>query len=101
MKAILLAVSALAAAGSLAPVAQAADLDGYEGGYVDRGPVVERRYYEYEEAPVVTYYAPYGYYGRPYWRAHGYWGGRGGYWGHRGHWGDHRGWRCPLVTTRA
>ncbi|RUO97780.1 hypothetical protein [Hyphomicrobium sp.] len=107
MKAILLAVSALAAAGSLAPAAQAADLDGYEGGYVDRGPVVERRYYEYDEAPVVTYYAPrvyrpypyyagyypYGYYGRPYWRAHGYWGGRGGYWGHRGHWGDHRGWR--------
>ena len=109
MKTLICALSTLVAAGLMPLAAQAADLDGYEQGYIDRGPVVERppvveRYYD--EGPVVTYYGPrvyrpypyyagyypyrYGYWGRPYWRSH-YWGGRP-YWGHGGHWG-HGGWR--------
>jgi hypothetical protein len=111
MKTLIYALSTLAVAGLTPLTAQAADLDGYDEGYVERGPVVERppvvdRYYD--EGPVVTYYRPryyrpypyyagyypygYGYWGRRHWGG-GYWGGRP-YWGHGGgHWGGHRGWR--------
>lgn len=109
MKTLIYVLSTAAVAG-LAPIsAQAADLGGYEEGYVERGPVVEgppvERYYD--EGPVVTYYGPrfyrpypyfagyypyrYGYWGHRYWGGR-YWGGRA-HWGHRGHWGGHRGWR--------
>jgi hypothetical protein len=106
MKSIIYALSTFAIIGATPFAAQAADLDGYEGGYVDRGPVVERRYYE--DAPVVTYYAPRvyrpypyysGYYGYPaygYWGGRRYWGARYAgrpYWRHHGYWGGHRGWR--------
>ncbi|MFA5956198.1 hypothetical protein [Hyphomicrobium sp.] len=112
MKAFVFALSALAVVGLVPVAAQAADLDGYNGGYIDRGPVVEgppvsRRYYDDYDAPAVAYYAPrfyrpypyyagyypyrHGYWGRPYWRGR-YWGGRP-YGGYRGHWGGHRGWR--------
>ncbi|MET0640058.1 MAG: hypothetical protein ABWZ19_08605 [Hyphomicrobium sp.] len=109
MKPFIYALSTLAVVG-LAPVAaQAADLDGYDQGYEERGAVVEapppvaRRYYDYDDGPVVTYYAPRVYqpypyyagyypYGYGYWRGPRHWGGRG-YYGHGGgHWG-HRGWR--------
>jgi hypothetical protein len=114
MKPLVLAFSALAVAGFAPLTAQAADLGGgYEEGYVERGPVVEgppveRRYYDYDDGPVVAYYGPryyrpYPYYAGYYpyrygprpWYGHRYWGGRG-YWGHGGyggHWGGHRGWR--------
>lgn len=112
MKTLIYALSAFAVVGVTPLTAQAADLGGYEEGYVDRDPVLEgppvvRPYYY--DGPVVTFYGPryyrpypywadyypyrYGYWGRPYWRGH-YWDGRG-YWGDRGwhgHWG-HRGWR--------
>lgn len=112
MKTLICALSAVAVVGFTPLTAQAADLDGYNEGYVERGPVVERppvedRYYDdYDDGPAVTYYAPrvypypyyggyypygYGYAGRPYWRAH-YWHGRP-YWGGRGYRGGHRGWR--------
>jgi hypothetical protein len=106
MKILIYTLSTLAVAGVTPLTAQAADLGWYDGGYIDRGPVVEgppvvRPYYY--DGPAVTYYGrryyrpypywagyyPYrhGYWERPYWRGHD-WGGRG--W--RGHWG-HRGWR--------
>jgi hypothetical protein len=108
MKSIVYALSTLAIVGVTPLTAQAADLGGYDEGYSDRGPVVERppvaRDYYYDDGPAVAYYAPryyrpypyyygyrYGYRGGPYWRS-GYWGGRG-YGGYRGHWGGHRGWR--------
>lgn len=107
MKTLLYALSTLAVV-AIAPVsAQAADLDSYNEGYIDRGPVVEgppveRRYYDYDDGPVVTYYGPrvyrpYPYFAGYYPYGYGYWGGRrwggGPYWRHHGHWGGHRGWR--------
>ena len=105
MKAQICALSALAMIGFVPHGAAAADLGGYDGGYEERGAVIEgppvvRRYYD--EGPVVAYYGPRYY--RPYPYYAGYypyrWGPR--YWygphygygygyGHRG-WG-HRGWR--------
>jgi len=111
MKTLLFALSSLAVAGLAPAAAQAADLGGYEEGYVDRGPVVEappppRAYYnDYYDGPVVTYYAPrfyrpYPYYAGyypyrygPRWYGRGYWGGRGYGYGYRGGWRGHRGWR--------
>jgi hypothetical protein len=111
MKPLVLALSTLAFVGVTPLTAQAAVLGGYEVGYVDRGPVVEgppveRRYYDYDDGPVVAYYPPryyrpYPYYAGYYpyrygprrWYGPGYWGGRG-YWRHGGgYWGGHRGWR--------
>lgn len=108
MKTLIFALSTLAVVGVTPISAQAADLDGYNGGYIDRGPVVERPpVREYYDGPVVTYYsAPRYYRPYPYWAGYypyggyGYWGRpyyRGGYWGYgrgwHGHWGGHRGWR--------
>lgn len=107
MKTLIFAVSTLAVVGFSPLAAQAADLDSYNEGYVDRGPVVERppverRYYDYDEGPVVTYYdgpryyRPYPYFAGYYPYRRGYWGRPYGrpYWGYRGgHWGGHRGWR--------
>lgn len=100
MKPFITALSALAVVGFTPVTAQATDLDYYEEGYVERGPVFEeapvvRRSYEYYDGPVVTYwepryYAPYyagwdyasdAWYGRPYWR-HAHWGHR--HWRHSG-----------------
>lgn len=111
MKTLIYALSTVAIVGVTPLSAQAADLDGYNSGYVERGPVVEgppvREYYY--DGPVVTYYdGPRYYRPYPYWAGYypyryGYWGGRpyyrGGYWGRHGggwrggHWGGHRGWR--------
>jgi hypothetical protein len=110
MKPLIYALSTLAVVGLTPLSAQAADLGGYDEGYVDRGPAVEgppvvRRDYDYYDGPVVVYRAPRYY--RPYYRPYPYyagwypyrygygrrhWGGGRAYWGHRGHWGR-RGWR--------
>jgi hypothetical protein len=101
MKTLICALTVSALAGIAQTVASAADLGrGYEESetYVEHPappPRVVHRYYEpdyyYDDAPVVTYYRTYPYYGGyyPYWGPrYTYW--RGG-WGHRG-WG-HAGWR--------
>ena len=88
MKAQICALSALTMIGLVPQAATAADLGGYDGGYEERGAVVEgppavRRYYDegYDEGPVVTYYRPRYY--RPYPYYAGYypyrWGPRYGY----------------------
>ncbi len=104
MKAHICALSALAVIGLAPQAAAAADLGGPDGGYEERGAVLEgplvRRYYD--DGPVVAYYGPRYYRPYPYWAGYypyrggprGWYGRHYGYgygWGHRG-WGHH-GWR--------